>query len=123
MSYNFGEQRLGRIESQQMEILEAIRQIPHMEKRIMAAIDDLKAADAAETAELAVVAQALTDEITRVDAALATLGNSDDPDVAAVAADIQTHVTNLQTIATSLAGVAQPSTPAPTPSDPNAPTS
>lgn len=45
----------------------------------MAAIDDLQAADAAETAEIATVGQALTDEITRVNAALATLGNSTDP--------------------------------------------
>lgn len=72
----------------------------------MAAIDDLQAADAAETAEIATVGQALTDEITRVNAALATLGNSTDPQVAAVAADLQTHVTNLQTIATALASVA-----------------
>lgn len=77
----------------------------------MAAIDDLKAADAAETAELAVVAQALTDEITRVNTALAALPPSTDPAVEAVVADLNTHVTNLQTIATSLASVAVATTP------------
>lgn len=83
----------------------------HRQEKIMSAIDDLKTADAAETAELATVAQALTDEITRVNAALAALP-TEDPAVAAVAADLQTHTTNLQTIATALAGVANP--PAPT---------
>jgi predicted metal-dependent enzyme (double-stranded beta helix superfamily) len=74
--------------------------------RIMAAIDDLISADAAETAELSTVQQALTDEITRVNAALSTLGQSTDPQVATVAADLQTHVSNMQAIVSALAGVA-----------------
>lgn len=72
----------------------------------MAAIDDLIAADAAETTELATVQQALTDEITRVNAALSTLGQSTDPQIATVAADLHTHVTNMQAIVSALANVA-----------------
>lgn len=70
------------------------------------ALAQLQAADAAETAELGVVAQALTDETARVNAALAALPPSDDPAIQAVANDLTTHVTNLQTIATALAAVA-----------------
>lgn len=83
-----------------------LNRIINTQEKIMAAIDDLQAADAAETAELATVAQALTDEITRVNAALAALPVNNDPAIAAVAADLQTHTTNLQTIATALAAVA-----------------
>ncbi len=83
-------------------------------KLIMAAIDDLKAADAAETAELAVVAQALTDEVARVDALIAAIPPSPtEADIASVTADLQAHLANLQTIATGLASVA-PAPPATT---------
>lgn len=82
-------------------------------KEIMAAIDDLKAADAAETAEIATVGQALQDEITRIGTITVPVGTSD-ADVAAITADINTHVQNLQTIATALAGVAAAQPPAPT---------
>jgi hypothetical protein len=85
------------------------------QEKIMSAIEDLQAADAAETAEIATVGQALTDEVARVTAALSTLGQSTDPQVAAVALDLQTHVTNLQTIATALANVAPATPSAPTP--------
>jgi hypothetical protein len=83
-----------------------LRTIIQNQENTMAAIDDLIAADAAETAELATVQQALTDEITRVNAALSTLNQSTDPQVAAVTADLHARVANLQTIATVLAGVA-----------------
>lgn len=81
------------------------------QEKQMSAIDDLKAADAAETAELATVAQAVTDEITRVNALIASIQpGASDADIAAVAADLNTHVTNLQTIATSLATVGSQAT-------------
>lgn len=88
-----------------------IKTILETQETILSAIDDLIAADAAETAELATVQQALTDEITRVNAALSTLGQSTDPQVATVAQDLQTHVTNMQAIVSVLANVA-PATPA-----------
>lgn len=73
---------------------------------LLAAIDDLKAADAAETAELAVVAQALTDEVARVNALVASLSSTPDADIASVTADLTMHVANLQAIADGLASVA-----------------
>ena len=78
--------------------------IIHNQEIMMAAIDDLKAADAAETAEIATVSQALQDEIARIGTITVPVGASD-ADVAAVTADLNTHIANLQTIATALANV------------------
>lgn len=75
-----------------------------LEKNIMAAIDDLKAAEAAETAELSVVAQAVTDEIARVEAVIANLqGGISATDAQAEITALNGHVDNLKTIAAQLA--------------------
>lgn len=75
-----------------------------LEKNIMAAIDDLKAAEAAETAELSVVAQAVTDEIARVEAVCKPPGGGG-ISASAAQAEIMAlngHVDNLKTIAAQL---------------------
>lgn len=74
-------------------------------EKIMAAIDDLKAADQAETAEIATVGQALTDAITRLGTITVPTGATDEQ-IAAVNADLAAHLADLQTIATSLATIA-----------------
>lgn len=85
-------------------------------ERIMAQIDDLKAAIAAETVAIQAVATAVTDETTRVEAviaALKALGGSN-PDLAQAITDLQTHVSSLGTVAAALALVEPvPVTPVP----------
>ena len=76
----------------------------------MSALTDLQAADQLEAQALVTIGQAITDAGNRVTAAIASLGNSDDPSVAAVAADLQTHVATLQTLATALAAIAPAAT-------------
>lgn len=83
------------------------RNLNETRKVIMAAIDDLKAADAAETAEIATVGQALSDAITRIGTITVPPGATDEQ-IAAVNADLAKHVADLQVIADSLATIAQP---------------
>jgi hypothetical protein len=75
------------------------------------ALANLQAAQAAEDVQLGLVAQAVTDEITRVNTALASLPVNNDPAIQAVADDITASTGKLSTLATALAAVAQPSTP------------
>lgn len=81
------------------------RQNNRIERKLMAAIDDLKAADQAETAEIATVGQALTDAIARIGAITVPTGATD-AQIAAVNADLASHLADLQTIAASLATIA-----------------
>lgn len=93
-----------------------IDQLIRENTRMLTAIEQLQAADAAETAALATVAQALTDEESRVNALIEKLqsGSSDDTAIAAVVADLQAHSKNLSTIASTLEGFQEVVLPAST---------
>lgn len=86
--------------------LHRLHQIIEKQENIMSALTDLQAADQLETSTLVTIGQAIADTGTRVEAAIAALGASNDPAIAAVATDLQSHVATLQTLATALAAIA-----------------
>lgn len=110
----------GPVERRILEVLEGgigglHHQMKEMEKRIMAAIDDLKAADVLEASTLATLGQAVSDVATRV-AAIGSSLPTDDPAVVQAAADLNAHVATMQQLAAALAAIA----PAATVTDPPA---
>lgn len=87
------------------------------QEKTLSALDDLKAADAAETAEISTVGQALQEAITRIGQITIPPGVSE-ADAATITADINAHVASLQVIATALATVAPATTDTPQPDGP-----
>jgi uncharacterized membrane protein len=71
------------------------------EMKEMAAIDDLKAIDAALAADVQTLSAAVTSEIARVEAIIASL-SGDSPDVVQAVADLQAVKTSLDSAVTQL---------------------
>lgn len=92
------------------------RNLNETRKVIMAAIDDLKAADAAEAQTLTILAQAQQDEVLAFQNFIATLQNNpDSATVEQVATAMNGRVQNMQAIADALkAASPQPTGDAPT---------
>lgn len=112
----------GPVERRILEVLEGgfgglHHQIKEMEKKFMAAIDDLKAADVLEASTLATLGQAVADVATRVGEIGAGLP-TDDPAVVQAAADLNAHVATMQQLAAALAAIAPAATVTNPPANP-----
>lgn len=85
------------------------------ERKIMTALDDLKAAVATEDSEIATLATTVSTGLADLQSKIASGGAITEADIEAVAATVTSHVTSLQGIGSQVAA-ADPGVPAPAPS-------